>query len=136
MARVQLTLYRDPGAAEVFLNIRRRDGIDELLAATIDTGAAVSLLPASFLTILDHQPTQRGSITIEQAGIANQTFDAIEAITSVSLVDQYGESTPEFKARFWFAETEARLVGFADILDQAVLHLDMKQLAGWLEIES
>jgi hypothetical protein len=35
----------------------------------------------------------------------------------------------------WFTDTDARLIGFQDVLDQAILHIDMLQRDGWLDID-
>jgi hypothetical protein len=51
------------------------------------------------------------------------------------LEDETGARTPDFEARVWFAETNTALIGFADILDRAILHVDMPRRHGWLEID-
>ena len=73
-------------------------------------------------------------LTIHQAGIANQSFEAVEANIVLYLEDLSGQRSPEFEARFWFANTDVRLIGFADILDRAILHVDMPAQSGWLRL--
>ncbi|MBN2304024.1 MAG: hypothetical protein JXQ72_06080 [Anaerolineae bacterium] len=133
MARIQLRMYRDPGQAEVFLNIRRKDGGYEKRAAIVDTGAQVSLLPSLLMNILAYRLSERGSFTIEQAGIATQSFEAIEAYVTVFLEDMSGHRTDDFEVRVWFAGTREVLLGFDGILERGVLHLDMPDLTGYLD---
>lgn len=135
MARVQLRIYRDPGQAEVFVNIKRKDGGYEKRAATVDTGAEVSLLPGLLMNVLAYRLSERGSFTIEQAGIATQSFEAIEAYVTMFLEDLAGNRADGFETRVWFAETREVLLGFDGVLDRAVLHVDMVNLSGYLEIE-
>ncbi len=132
--RIQLRVYLDPGGLEVYLNVKRRDGGFRTLTASIDTGAAVSLLPNDLQSELDYRTTEQGTIVIQQAGIAGQDFEATEAYITVFLEDQHGARTPDFEVRVWFADTNAVLIGFADMLDRAILHVDMPQLQGWLDI--
>jgi hypothetical protein len=134
MARLQLRIYIEPGAAEIFFNILRRDGNYERLSAVIDTGAAVTLLPDDLLETVNYRPGDRGTITIEQAGIAKQAFQAVEHYVYVDLEDQFGQRTGVFEIPVWFTKTSKALVGFAGILDQAILQIDMLQRTGWLDI--
>jgi hypothetical protein len=135
MARLQLRIYRDPGQVEVFLNIKRKDGGYDKRAAIVDTGAQVSLLPDFLMSDLDLRPGERGSFTIEQAGIAKQTFQAKEAYVTVFLEDESGNQTSDFEMRAWFANASDPLIGFNGVLDRAVFHIDMVNLTGYLEIE-
>lgn len=135
MTQIQLRIYRDPGQAELFLNVKRQDGDYDKWVALVDTGAQMSLLPNFLMDNLDWQPTGQETITIEQAGIANQTFQAVEAFITVFLEDTQGHQTGDFSIRVWFAETNIALIGFADLLDQAVLHVDMLNMTGYLTIE-
>lgn len=132
--RLHLRLYIDPGAAEIFCNILRKDGVYERLSTYIDTGAAVSLLPNSLLEIIEYRQVREEKIVIAQAGIAQQSFEAIEAIVTLTLEDQFGIATKPFEALFWFADTDQALIGFEGILDRAVLFIDMPNRNGWLEI--
>ena len=134
MPRIQLRVYRDPGQAEVFLNIKRKDSGYEKRAAIVDTGAQVSLLPSLLMNILAYRLSERGSFTIEQAGIAPHSFGAIEAYITVFLEDMSGNRTDEFEVRVWFAGTREVLLGFDGVLDRAVLHVDMLNLTGYLEL--
>ena len=136
MPRIQLLLYRDPGAAEVFFVLRRRDGGYERLAAKVDTGAAVSLLPANLLKDLDYRLSQRGKIEVLQAGIARQVFKATEAFVWLFLEDIVGTRSQEVEVRVWFVETKERLVGFDGILDRATLFIDTRvSQIGWIELD-
>lgn len=135
MARIQLRLYVDPGEAEVFLQIKQRDGGYTYLTAIIDTGAAVSLFPIRLLPNFDHRLSGSGVVTIDQAGITQQSFQATEAFISIFLEDMQGNQTGEFEIRAWFAETDFILLGFDGILDRAILYLDMlDQREGWIEM--
>jgi hypothetical protein len=133
--RVQLRLYIDPGQLEAYVNIKRRDGGFRTVTALIDTGAAVSFLPRNLLSEIEYRVSERGPIVIEQAGIASQRVEATEAYVTLFLEDETSARTPDFEARVWFAETNAALIGFADVLDRAILHVDMPQRSGWLEID-
>jgi hypothetical protein len=73
-------------------------------------------------------------VTITQAGIAQQDFEATEAFVTIYLEDAAGNQTPSFEILAWFTATRQTLIGFQDILDRAVLHIDMPQRDGWLEI--
>lgn len=136
MPRIRLRTYRDPGRVEGFVNIRRKDGLFETLAAVIDTGAAVSLLPEDLLPDLDHHPTLRGKFIVEQAGIAGQTFEALEATVSLFFEDATGARTTTLETPVWFAKTDVSLIGFAGVLDRATLHIDLRTPQhSWLEID-
>ena len=136
MARIQLRIYRDPGQIEVFLNIKRKDSGYEKRAAIVDTGAQVSLLPSLLMNVLEYRLSERGSFSIEQAGIASQSFEAIEAYVTVFLEDLAGNRTENFETRVWFAATREVLLGFDGVLERGVLHLDMLNLTGYLEFIS
>lgn len=135
MTRIQLRLYRDPGQAEVFINIKRQDGGYDKRAAIIDTGAQMSLLPTLLMSVLAFRPSERGIFSIEQAGIAKQTFQAVEAYINAFLEDESGSRTEDFEIRVWFADASDVLLGFDGVLDRAVLHIDMLGLTGYLEFE-
>jgi len=133
--RIQLRLYTSPGEAQLFCRLRFEDGSYERLTATVDTGAAVSLFPWWLLEGAAYQLTQREEITIEQAGISSQSFAAVQAFVTIVLEDEQGNLTPPFLIPAWFADTNQPLIGFAGVLDRAVLHLDMPGKVGWLEID-
>jgi hypothetical protein len=133
--RLQLQLFYQPAVARIIMNIKRYDGYDYLLEAEVDTGAQVSLLPIRLMEILEYQLITDTQITIDQAGIGKQAFSATEAYVMLSLEDLQGNQTEQFKARVWFADTDVVLLGFADILDRAILHIDMPQRLGWIEID-
>jgi len=132
-ARIQLRVYTEPGQAEVFVNIKRRDGGYYTRAAVVDTGAQTSLMPDELMPLVEYRLSERGRFMLEQAGIAAQAFEATEAYVTVFLEDMAGARTAEFEARVWFTDTIKFLIGFSDILDQAVLHLDMPHLTGYLD---
>lgn len=136
MPRLQLRLYVNPGGADVFMNIRLKDGNFQPMAAYVDTGAEVSLLPIEFMEKCAYRLVNDKPVTIDQAGIARQVFTATEATIKLFLEDYTGTRTGEFEARVWFADTDEVLLGFADILDHATLHIDMPQRAGWIEMNA
>jgi hypothetical protein len=137
MGRIRLLVNLNPSSIEIFVRLKRNDGVYQRLVATIDTGAAVSLLPSELLNDIDYHPTQRGTIEVDQAGIARQSFHAIEAVVSLILEDQFGAETDEFDVKIWFADTDVKLIGFEDVLDRATLFLDMRETrTGWFEIDA
>jgi hypothetical protein len=101
--------------------------------SVIDTGAAISLFPLELLELIPYEPVSSREIILEQAGIAQQEFSAVEARITLLLEDSTGTLTPPVQAICWFAETNVSLVGFADILDHAILHIDALKLDAWLE---
>jgi hypothetical protein len=132
MMRLQLRIYTTPGEAQLYCNLLRKDGAQETITATIDTGAAISLFPAELLEIVVHHTSTQQ--TIDQAGIANQSFTAIEAYITISLEDEFGNLTPSFEIPAWFAASTTPLVGFAGLLDRSILHIDMPNRNGWLDL--
>ncbi len=134
MTRLHLRTYIAPGAAELFCNVLRQDGSYERLAATVDTGAQISMLPDDLLDLVVYR--EYTTITIEQAGIAQQAFQGAEALVTITLEDEFGNITEPFEIQTWFADTNRSLVGFLGVLDRAVLHIDMPQRSGWLEIDA
>jgi len=134
MPRIYLRVYIDPGQAEVVCNLLRADGLFERITAIVDTGAAISLFPNDLLNKLQYRIGGRETFIIEQAGIANQAFQAVEAYVTMFLEDQFGNRTEPFEVLVWFADTDKALIGFAGILDRSILHIDMLQQQGWLEI--
>lgn len=135
MTRLQLQIFQHPPVARIVMNIQRYDGQDYLLEAEVDTGAQVSLLPIRLMDIFDYRPIDETQIVIDQAGIMKQAFNATEAVVKLSLEDLAGNQTSQFEARVWFADTNVVLLGFADILAHAVLHIDMPQRLGWIDID-
>jgi hypothetical protein len=133
MARIQLRVYIEPGQAEVFVNVKRKDGSYDKHVGIIDTGAQTSLTPAELMAVLAYRLGEHANVNIEQTGIARQSFEAIEAYTTVFLEDQTGARTEDFEARVWFANTKRLLIGFGGILERAVLHLDMPEMSGYLD---
>lgn len=87
--------------------------------------------------ISTHHPRGLALIIYEPAqGIAVQAFEATEGYVTIFLEDVAGARTAEFEARVWFTDTIRFLIGFSDILDQAVLYLDMPRLTGYLDFTS
>jgi deoxyxylulose-5-phosphate synthase len=125
--RIFLRIYVNPGEAQIFCNLLRKDGNLETITATIDTGAGICLFPKELLEILSYRASGDEHIVIDQAGIAGQFFDAVEAFVSISLEDEFGNVTSIFEVPVWFADTRTVLIGFTGVLDRAVLHIDMLQ---------
>jgi hypothetical protein len=137
MIRIQLRLYVNPGEAEITVAIKLPDNTYERMTGKVDTGAEISLLPNDILKKLPPiADEERQIFTVEQAGIAKQSFQVEERQITLILEDQFGNETQPFVARVWFGETEIALIGFQNILDRAVLHIDMPQHSGWLEIDT
>lgn len=83
---------------------------------------------------IEHQIINN-SVEIDQAGIAQQTFNAVEANITGFLEDTTGNRTKDLTFRAWFANTDTALIGFAGVLDQAKLLIDMAETrTGWIEI--
>jgi hypothetical protein len=135
VTQLRLTVYQNPGAAELFINLRQKVDGYKIWHAYIDTGAPVTLLPARWMPVLDYRLSGHGSFVVEQAGIAEQTFEAVEATIEIFLEDRTGVRTTPFEAPVWFAATDEALIGFDGILDQAILHLDMPHLNGTLDLD-
>lgn len=133
MPRLQLCIYIDPGSSEIFCNILCKDGSYERLTAIIDTGAEVSLFPDDLLDLVEYD--EQAKIIVQQAGISKQAFEATEGYVTITLEDQNGQITSPFKIPIWFTRTPKALIGFAGVLDRAVLHIDMPKREGWLEID-
>ncbi|MFN8373303.1 MAG: hypothetical protein U0694_10570 [Anaerolineae bacterium] len=130
-------MYLDPEEVEITFSVRRKDQTYERLTGIVDTGAEVSLLPRTLLDKIGYRPSERlGELTVDQAGIAKQSFSAIEGYATFVLEDQYGSRTPPFEARVWFADTDIALIGFEGILNRAVLHIDMLERIAWLNINT
>jgi hypothetical protein len=86
MARISLEPSLYPPQLEVSVQIRRTDGEIERRTAIIDTGAQLSLFPIKFLSEFRHEIIHP-RIELEQAGIANQRFSAVEARVTLMLED-------------------------------------------------
>lgn len=133
MTRIELSLQPNPITAYVTLNIRRRDASFERIVAIVDPGAEVTTLPARYMMSLDYQVGERGQVLVEQAGIAQQQFGVLEAQAEAFLEDNQQTATKPFQTKIWFANTELALLGVEQMLDRAVLHIDMPNLSGYLE---
>jgi hypothetical protein len=126
----------DPGEVEITFGIRRTDQLYERMTGSVDTDAEVCLLPRSLMDKVEYRfSEQRSEIIVDQAGIAKQSFRATEGFVTIILEDKFGNITQPFETRVWFAETDIALIGFDGVLSNAILHIDMPQLSGWLEID-
>ncbi len=134
MTHIQLQIYLAPEQVDIFCKLKFKDGTFERLSAAVDTGAEVSLFPLNLLDGVDYRLSERGKIIVDQAGIANQAFEAVETFVTIVLEDANGNLTQPFEIPAWFADTNQPLIGFAGVLDRTVLHVDMPQRDGWLEI--
>jgi predicted aspartyl protease len=132
MIRIQLLLTVN--GAEIVCNFRRKDGSFERITAFIDTGAETSFLPNELMDILDYRLSDNSRVEIVQAGISKQAFIATEAYITVFFEDMLGHQTHEIEARVWFADAYEYLIGFSEILDSGILHIDMTTRSGWFEI--
>jgi hypothetical protein len=74
-------------------------------------------------------------VSVEQAGIAQQAFRADDAFIYIFLEDTAGSRTETVEIRAWFANTKTIVLGFRDVLENAVLHLDMPAKAGWIDLD-
>jgi hypothetical protein len=134
MPRIGLILTMQPSEIQVFIRYQRTDGALEPHIAIIDTGAEISLFPIAWLKNAEHKILDN-EILIEQAGIAKQSFKAIEAEVIIRLEDLQGNTSPELRIRAWFADTDKIIIGFQDILDRATLYADFRQSrTGWIEV--
>lgn len=133
MTRIALGINLDPSSVDIVTNIRAVGGSYYRLTAFIDTGADISLLPKRLLPRLEHEIiTER---VVDQAGIAGQTFTAIEARIKLFFEDSLGNESSEIEALVLFADTSIELIGFQDILDRATLHIDFRESrSGWIEL--
>jgi hypothetical protein len=134
MSQIALTVYYQPSMLEIFVRFITKAKPNKLFTGFIDTGATVSLFPIEILDELEHTIID-SNIEIEQAGIAGQHFNAVEAKIKLYFEDGQGNQSPEIEVRAWFAKTSKVIIGFQDILDRAVLHVDYRQSRmGWLEL--
>jgi hypothetical protein len=135
MPKIALSLVIQPYQAEVFVNLKGLDGIDQRMVAVIDTGADTCLFPRHLLPLLDYQQIS-DEIIIEQAGIAQQQFSATEALVNIFLEDYQGNQSTLFEVRALFADTSIALIGFDGVLDRATLYIDYRSRnEGWIEID-
>jgi hypothetical protein len=133
MSRLALYVKPKPITPIVILNLRRRDGGFERLNAIVDTGAEVTFLPAKQMIHLAYRVSENSEVKVEQAGIANQRFNVLEAYVEAYLEDEQGNVTQPFETKIWFGTTTETLLGVEQMLDRAILHLDMPALTGYLE---
>ncbi len=124
MPRIQIHIYSDPGQVDVFCKLKFKDDTYERFSAILDTGAAVSLFPRRLLDGAENDLLDQREITIDQAGIAYQSFTGIQTLVTIVLEDALGNLTQPFVIPVWFADTNQPLIGFAGVLDRAVLYID------------
>lgn len=136
MPRVRLQVHINPGELLTTVRFIALDQSPIWQLSVIDTGAATSLFPLILLNQIQYRLTQKGRVQIQQAGIARQSFEAVEAMTTIQLEDGFGSQTSSIEIRAWFAETGQALIGFDGVLDRAVLHADLKNgRDAWIEID-
>jgi predicted aspartyl protease len=87
MTRIQLRIYTNPPQVEVFLNLKQPNGEDYRVAVVVDTGAQITLLPVRLMNFVEYRTVDEGLITVEQAGIARQSFSATESVVRLFLED-------------------------------------------------
>lgn len=133
MPRIQLRIIHNPNRVEAFIKVKRHDEGYEWLYAVVDTGASVSLLPSNILELVSHRLSENSKVRIEQAGIAKQSFDGVEAYVTLLLEDSIGTQSNEYEVRVWFAETDVALLGIDGILTRAALFIDIPNLNGYIE---
>jgi hypothetical protein len=101
----------------------------------VDTGADTSLLPIGLLDTVEHT-VLNSDIEVQQAGIAQQYFKAIEAKIILYFEDLQGKISSQREVRAWFTETDETLLGMVDILEYATLFIDYCQTrSGWIELD-
>jgi hypothetical protein len=135
MMRIALSLLVQPYEIEATVTIKSAGAFVYRVVGIVDTGAQRCLFPLSLLDVIDHEAIE--DVTLEQAGIAKQAFNAKEATIFLKLEDRHGNISPELTVRAWFAETDRILIGFQDILDRATLHADFLQSrTGYIELQN
>ena len=133
MSRIALRIQQNPPEVEIVCNLLRRDGGHEKLVAFIDTGAEFSFFPLYLMDVVDvYHPRD---VILQQGGIGALTIEAVQATVKMAFEDSSGNVTSIREVQVWFADTEVALIGFENILDQGVLHLDMPAMEGWLQID-
>jgi hypothetical protein len=134
VAKINLILSIQPCEVEVGVSFKEIDGGFELNYGMIDTGAELSLFPKKWLNTAQHKILKE-NVSLEQAGIARQGFNAIEAEITLLLEDGQGNQSKPLIVRAWFADTTRVIIGFEGILDRAKLFLDYQEnRTGWIEI--
>jgi hypothetical protein len=74
VTHLRLLIYTDPGEVQIFCNLIRKDGGQEKLTATVDTGAEISLFPLELLDILEYRLGTRGQITVDRLQRLKSTY--------------------------------------------------------------
>jgi hypothetical protein len=134
MARLNLVLINQPYEVQVFVRFKLRDGNFDTMVAVVDTGADICLFPRRWLETAEHTILDK-DIVLEQAGIAKQAFEAIEAEITLYCEDALGNESTPIKVRAWFADTTKVILGFRDVLDRAKLYIDYQETrTGWIDL--
>jgi hypothetical protein len=133
MTRIELYIEPDPITAYITLGLKRRDGSFEYIVAIVDIGAEVTTIPSRLMMFLDYQVSERGEVIVEQAGIAEHRFGVLEVKAEAFLEDNHKAATQPFQTKIWFANTRLALLGVEQMLDRAILCIDMPNLTGYLE---
>jgi hypothetical protein len=134
VTKINLILSIQPCEVEIGVSFKGTDGGFELNYGMIDTGAELSLFPKKWLNTAQHKILKE-NVSLEQAGIARQGFNAVEAEITLLLEDGRGNQSKPLLVRAWFADTTRVIIGFEGILDRAKLFLDYQESrTGWIEI--
>lgn len=134
MTRPGLILTTQPYEIQIFVRFKRTDGLFEPIIGIIDTGAEISLFPKTWLEVAEHKLFNH-EIVIEQAGIARQAFNAVEAEIALYCEDLQANQSQPMTVRAWFADTTKVIIGFNDILDHAKFYVDFQETrTGWVEL--
>jgi hypothetical protein len=135
MSRINLLLSIMPYEVETYVRLKETDGEFLLIAGYVDTGADKSLFPIKLLETIEHT-ILNSDIEIQQAGIAQQYFKAVEAKITLYFEDLQGNVSHKMEARAWFAETDDVLIGIQDVLEHATIFIDFRQTrTGWIEFD-
>jgi hypothetical protein len=134
MTRLNLILATSPYEAQIFVRFKLQVGDFDAMIGVIDTGAEVCLFPIEWLKITEHHLLDN-DVILEQAGIAKQSFEAVEAEITLYCEDALGNESTPIKVRAWFAETTKVILGFRDVLDHAKLYIDYQESrSGWIDL--
>jgi hypothetical protein len=134
MARLNLVLINQPYEVQVFVRYKLTDGSFDTMVAVVDTGADTCLFPLRWLEVAEHTILDK-EVVLEQAGIAKQSFEAVEAEIILYCEDSQGNESAPMKVRAWFAETTKVILGFRDVLDRAKLYIDYQESrTGWIDL--
>lgn len=131
MAIIRCRIVDQPPVIEIDLAFPMLQGNLFYTHGYIDTAAEISLFPNSLLSLVEYTFVRQ--ITVEQAGISAQGFSAVEAITTLNLQDVYTGEMVSVHGLAWFADTHTYIVGMKDILEHAIMYMDIPQRYGYLQ---